>query len=881
MIVQGLLQFLLYTRKPVSKSGFGYSAMMENHKLSESHKTVIETLPEDYDISKYDNTCDHQSSSTTSVSEHQRSPQVHYATYTQAECKDVSQHKLYNEWPSAQACVDFLTEHFMFPQIRSPYCDKTWFKHIDIIVQYISEAVNKITTDVEVVIAGSVFEGTCIPYINKTMDTLPVQEAVADIDFLFVQKYYICAEDDVEIPHAPFITMPGSSPGFVRLKVIEDVFQDLQNQGHFCVFNDYCYDANDGKMYLLHKLSKFATTDMYELHGPSLRTVENDMDYTIQQDHVYALPLPNWPTVSAEWWQQRDRNWPSATLVKNVMTTGCHIVAKSSDVKNNSEWRLSFSKVEAELARSLSVVQRKCYMIVKCLLKNGKEKPIPVSTYHMKTAFFWLLEETQPHRWREDNVAECVFAILDKLARYLGLKNLPHYFIPECNLLDSLEEDTVKTCVIELQSLLTNMIPAMKYCYNSLSVIGGRGSSFDEVFAPVLGDMTSLAINNKVQTFRNISNVFLLHVSPVADATWLSEDSRELIQYADHYWHMAESLLAEDTTYHMTHTSNVSHNMLQCVTEGYWNAIADDKLTSNKNVADVHTYSEDECNTKHNSWHYISDIVYTIRSSCKVVHTLCSIFYNNELQRDTFSDHTAAYLYTLYIPFVDHELKYDQTVRQWNNIIINNLINSQIMYLNDTAHYKSTTSSYVKYLPLNLTVDNQNELCVHRQSLGDKHVTLKCSCYGVLCLTMHKGPGFYLDDHHGHIQIVLIINTVQDPAINLFFVLFLIVYFHSIINDPMYQTNITIQSKRLAYNIIIWLSLVCLTKSAKGHGNMDFLFFLFNTDNRLCNHYCYCTSPSSNKKIDYTIMDMWYEYNIKSIDCDTINKIKDINCELD
>ncbi len=65
-----------------------------------------------------------------------------------------------------------------------------------------------------------------------------------------------------------------------------------------------------------------------------------------------------------------------------------------------------------------------------------------ISTYHLKNLFFWECENRDDDFWREDNYAECLLSVMDRLVECLKKRHLPHHIIPDSNLL--VYEDPVK-----------------------------------------------------------------------------------------------------------------------------------------------------------------------------------------------------------------------------------------------------------------------------------------------------------------------------------------------------------------------------------------------------------------------------------------------------
>ena len=58
-----------------------------------------------------------------------------------------------------------------------------------------------------------------------------------------------------------------------------------------------------------------------------------------------------------------------------------------------------------------------------------------VTTYYLKTIMMWAMEQNPPEYWIESNIGRAVLGLLDDLYEALITGYLPHYFIPQNNLL--------------------------------------------------------------------------------------------------------------------------------------------------------------------------------------------------------------------------------------------------------------------------------------------------------------------------------------------------------------------------------------------------------------------------------------------------------------
>lgn len=145
-------------------------------------------------------------------------------------------------------------------------------------------------------------------------------------------------------------------------------------------------------------------------------------------------------------WTSRKRKWPSKDVEKELVRLPAHLVAKSFDSIPHS-WRLSTSKAELVLADYISQTQplvRKCWLVLKAMLKAHLSQPKFITSYNLKTILFYTMDHVPLGYWTEDNLPELLLALIDAIIIGLGTRAFPHYFLPSVNLLSqSASEDHV------------------------------------------------------------------------------------------------------------------------------------------------------------------------------------------------------------------------------------------------------------------------------------------------------------------------------------------------------------------------------------------------------------------------------------------------------
>ena len=165
-------------------------------------------------------------------------------------------------------------------------------------------------------------------------------------------------------------------------------------------------------------------------------------------DNVPCLAAPSWPHCASDFLiRTRSFDWPSRKLIDRINNAGCHVVAIGHPQSDNKEieWRWSFSVAEKELIHDMSDAMYGCMYVFKTIKKyhwrcTDPDKPTTFCSYYIKTACLWVCE-TEPHNV---NVMELCRKVLAWLIFCYRTNTLPHYFIPNQNLIGHLSNDMCK-----------------------------------------------------------------------------------------------------------------------------------------------------------------------------------------------------------------------------------------------------------------------------------------------------------------------------------------------------------------------------------------------------------------------------------------------------
>lgn len=130
-------------------------------------------------------------------------------------------------------------------------------------------------------------------------------------------------------------------------------------------------------------------------------------------------------------------------MIKRAKEDGIHLVPTGYKGSNyaNIEWRFSFSGTELNLVHTWPNTLKKCYFLLKLLKKTitiqAPSLVHALSSYHIKTALFWLVEETGVEYWVRHSMSECLMHSLEHLLKFVDRGCIPHYFLKDNNLFDA------------------------------------------------------------------------------------------------------------------------------------------------------------------------------------------------------------------------------------------------------------------------------------------------------------------------------------------------------------------------------------------------------------------------------------------------------------
>ncbi|KAF0313931.1 hypothetical protein FJT64_015553 [Amphibalanus amphitrite] len=151
--------------------------------------------------------------------------------------------------------------------------------------------------------------------------------------------------------------------------------------------------------------------------------------------------------------RERPSGQPNKALVKKLSEMPIYLVGK------DGKFRMSFSRLESEVIRSMTKPQRICLVLLKhCAAVTGEGSSMFIEkymcSYDLKTAMMWVCERRAPELWTWDGMLESMRAVVDFLLERVEPFYLPCYFSPQINLWKRAEQSSIGLEVFRLRSLL-------------------------------------------------------------------------------------------------------------------------------------------------------------------------------------------------------------------------------------------------------------------------------------------------------------------------------------------------------------------------------------------------------------------------------------------
>ena len=200
-------------------------------------------------------------------------------------------------------------------------------------------------------------------------------------------------------------------------------------------------------------------------------------------DHVPTL-VANGPHPDMKEYCQRSRGeWPPQEQLEEVqqMPMSLVLVGSKQSQDPDKEARNSWSTGEMLLISKLPNTIKKGIIAAKCTFKYcvkiHRDGKVPgdgrsyIGSYHLKTTLLNLLEKTPPAKF--NSAVDVMINLFKKLRMYIEGNDLPHHFLPKCNLLATVDDDERQFALQAIQDILCDPIATILKCPSEPTEIYG------------------------------------------------------------------------------------------------------------------------------------------------------------------------------------------------------------------------------------------------------------------------------------------------------------------------------------------------------------------------------------------------------------------------
>ena len=190
------------------------------------------------------------------------------------------------------------------------------------------------------------------------------------------------------------------------------------------------------------------------------------------------------PDLPREFRQRSHQQWPPAHIMEYILMLPMLLVLVGHKLSKDfkCEARISWSHCEIKIIQELSEIIRQgyiaCKYVLKCFLAvhrgqtetgDGRSH---VGSYHLKTVFLHYLEKRPPQMITSP--FRLFIDLLNDLDHYLEVGKLPHYFLAECNLLETVDSKECRIARQAIQAILSDPLAALLTSPTNLQEIYGK-----------------------------------------------------------------------------------------------------------------------------------------------------------------------------------------------------------------------------------------------------------------------------------------------------------------------------------------------------------------------------------------------------------------------
>uniref|UniRef100_A0AAV2KQF7 ribonuclease H n=1 Tax=Knipowitschia caucasica TaxID=637954 RepID=A0AAV2KQF7_KNICA len=186
------------------------------------------------------------------------------------------------------------------------------------------------------------------------------------------------------------------------------------------------------------------TPERLERNGPLTTIILQAGSSRVLYDLLPVVSFRGWPAV-AQGWLTANHFW-DGKITEEEAISGFYLLPCPAPAggRADREWRLAFSRSEVQLKKCIPFPMAQAFQAAKSILAPVLARPRSgLSLYHLRTLLFWACDRL-PGSFLScdspDTPARLLLGLLDDLAHCILSKTCPNYFLPQCNMLEHLED---------------------------------------------------------------------------------------------------------------------------------------------------------------------------------------------------------------------------------------------------------------------------------------------------------------------------------------------------------------------------------------------------------------------------------------------------------
>lgn len=272
-------------------------------------------------------------------------------------------------------------------------------------------------------LSGSRREGFC--FIQSDIDLMLTVENLRVIWNRSHSQHY---DKDSSIDEVFAFDNSNSPPGYGLLEVIMSL--DAKYPLH-CVINGKVYVSSSQWTSLGSSFN-----ENIRIHGPCIAMTTPYFAF----DEVECIRSDFWPPFASSF-EKRCHLWPEPSILHDIVKNGCHLVpiGHKLGIHGKEEWRISFAMAEKRLVYSMNHSQFLLYGLMKLFMKEVINRGVEendelLCSYHMKTAVFWVLQQSVLPECNSRSFLRCFWICFKLIIKWVYEGVCPNFFIPENNL---------------------------------------------------------------------------------------------------------------------------------------------------------------------------------------------------------------------------------------------------------------------------------------------------------------------------------------------------------------------------------------------------------------------------------------------------------------